>query len=297
MTIGTRTLGPRPDRLRARPRLHGHEPVATAPPTATSRSRPSTARSTSASRSSTPPTSTAAATTRSWSARRSPDGATRCSWPPSSRSRAPASGPRIDGPAGERAGLRRREPAPAGRRRASTSTTSTGSTRRCRSRTPSARWPSWSQQGKVRYLGLSEASAASIRRAAAVHPIAALQSEWSLWTRDLEDEVLRRRPRARHRHRAVQPARPRLPHRRDHQPGATSATTTSAGTSRASRARRSRPTCAWSTPCATGRREGGHAGPARARLGARPGRRRRPDPRHQAPHATSRRTPARSPSS
>jgi aryl-alcohol dehydrogenase-like predicted oxidoreductase len=46
------------------------------------------------------------------------------------------------------------------------------------------------QQGKVRYLGLSEASAASIRRAVAVHPIAALQSEWSLWTRDLESEVL-----------------------------------------------------------------------------------------------------------
>jgi aryl-alcohol dehydrogenase-like predicted oxidoreductase len=45
------------------------------------------------------------------------------------------------------------------------------------------------QQGKVRFLGLSEASAASIRRAVAVHPIAALQSEWSLWTRDLEDEV------------------------------------------------------------------------------------------------------------
>jgi aryl-alcohol dehydrogenase-like predicted oxidoreductase len=42
------------------------------------------------------------------------------------------------------------------------------------------------QQGKVRFLGLSEASAASIRRAVAVHPIAALQSEWSLWTRDLE---------------------------------------------------------------------------------------------------------------
>ena len=46
------------------------------------------------------------------------------------------------------------------------------------------------QAGKVRYLGLSEASAASIRRAVAVHPIAALQSEWSLWTRDLEGEVL-----------------------------------------------------------------------------------------------------------
>jgi aryl-alcohol dehydrogenase-like predicted oxidoreductase len=42
------------------------------------------------------------------------------------------------------------------------------------------------QAGKVRYLGLSEASAASIRRAVTVHPIAALQSEWSLWTRDLE---------------------------------------------------------------------------------------------------------------
>jgi aryl-alcohol dehydrogenase-like predicted oxidoreductase len=46
------------------------------------------------------------------------------------------------------------------------------------------------EQGKVRYLGLSEASAATIRRAVAVHPIAALQSEWSLWTRDLEDEVV-----------------------------------------------------------------------------------------------------------
>ncbi|SDF40532.1 Predicted oxidoreductase [Blastococcus aurantiacus] len=46
------------------------------------------------------------------------------------------------------------------------------------------------QEGKVRHLGLSEASAASIRRAVAVHPIAALQSEWSLWTRDLEEEVL-----------------------------------------------------------------------------------------------------------
>jgi aryl-alcohol dehydrogenase-like predicted oxidoreductase len=46
------------------------------------------------------------------------------------------------------------------------------------------------QAGKVRFLGLSEASADSLERAVAVHPIAALQSEWSLWTRDLEDEVL-----------------------------------------------------------------------------------------------------------
>jgi aryl-alcohol dehydrogenase-like predicted oxidoreductase len=46
------------------------------------------------------------------------------------------------------------------------------------------------QQGKVRYLGLSEASAATIRRAASVHPISALQTEYSLWSRDPEDEIL-----------------------------------------------------------------------------------------------------------
>ncbi len=44
--------------------------------------------------------------------------------------------------------------------------------------------------GKVRYLGLSEAGASTIRRAHAVHPITAVQSEYSLWTRDPEDEVL-----------------------------------------------------------------------------------------------------------
>lgn len=46
------------------------------------------------------------------------------------------------------------------------------------------------QQGKVRYLGLSEAGVANIRRAHAVHPISALQSEYSLWERNLEDDVL-----------------------------------------------------------------------------------------------------------
>jgi aryl-alcohol dehydrogenase-like predicted oxidoreductase len=46
------------------------------------------------------------------------------------------------------------------------------------------------REGKVRALGLSEAGAAQIRRAHAVHPIAALQSEYSLWTRDPEGEVL-----------------------------------------------------------------------------------------------------------
>ncbi|MFL6145806.1 MAG: aldo/keto reductase [Labedaea sp.] len=44
--------------------------------------------------------------------------------------------------------------------------------------------------GKVRHLGLSEAGAETIRRAAAVHPIAAVQSEWSLWSRDIEESVV-----------------------------------------------------------------------------------------------------------
>ena len=46
------------------------------------------------------------------------------------------------------------------------------------------------RQGKVRFLGLSEANPETIRRAHAVHPITALQSEYSLWTRDPEEEVL-----------------------------------------------------------------------------------------------------------
>lgn len=46
------------------------------------------------------------------------------------------------------------------------------------------------QEGKVRYLGMSEASAATIRRAYTVHPITALQTEYSLWSREVEDEIL-----------------------------------------------------------------------------------------------------------
>ncbi len=46
------------------------------------------------------------------------------------------------------------------------------------------------EAGKVRHLGLSEAGASTIRRAVAVHPIAALQSEWSLWSRDIEDSAV-----------------------------------------------------------------------------------------------------------
>lgn len=46
------------------------------------------------------------------------------------------------------------------------------------------------EAGKVRYLGLSEAAPATLRRACAVHPIHALQTEYSLWSRDVEDEIL-----------------------------------------------------------------------------------------------------------
>uniref|UniRef100_A0A7N2R253 Uncharacterized protein n=1 Tax=Quercus lobata TaxID=97700 RepID=A0A7N2R253_QUELO len=46
------------------------------------------------------------------------------------------------------------------------------------------------EEGKVKYIGLSEASPDTIRRAHAVHPITALQMEWSLWTRDIEEEII-----------------------------------------------------------------------------------------------------------
>jgi hypothetical protein len=46
------------------------------------------------------------------------------------------------------------------------------------------------EEGKVKYLGLSEASASDIRRAHAVYPITAVQMEWSLWARDLEEDIV-----------------------------------------------------------------------------------------------------------
>ncbi|KAJ4956143.1 hypothetical protein NE237_012926 [Protea cynaroides] len=46
------------------------------------------------------------------------------------------------------------------------------------------------EEGKIKYIGLSEASASTIRRAHAVHPITAVQLEWSLWTRDVEDDII-----------------------------------------------------------------------------------------------------------
>lgn len=46
------------------------------------------------------------------------------------------------------------------------------------------------EEGKVKYLGLSEASGSDIRRAHAVHPITAVQIEWSLWAREVEEDVI-----------------------------------------------------------------------------------------------------------
>nr|GEZ14353.1 probable aldo-keto reductase 2 [Tanacetum cinerariifolium] len=46
------------------------------------------------------------------------------------------------------------------------------------------------EEGKVKYVGLSEAFASTIRRAQAVHPLTAIELEWSLWTRDAEEEIV-----------------------------------------------------------------------------------------------------------
>jgi len=46
------------------------------------------------------------------------------------------------------------------------------------------------EEGKIKYIGLSEASASTIRRAHAVHPITAVQLEWSLWSRDVEEDII-----------------------------------------------------------------------------------------------------------
>ena len=78
------------------------------------------------------------------------------------------------------------------------------------------------KSGKVRYLGLSEAAPATIRRAHAVHPIAALQTEYSLWSRDPEAELLATCRELGIAFVAVQPARPRVPDRtvpNDRRPG------------------------------------------------------------------------------
>ena len=99
-------------------------------------------------------------------------------------------------------------------------------------------------EGKVRYLGLSEAGPATIRRAHAVHPIAALQTEYSLWTRDPEAELLPLLRELGHRLRSLFASRPWLPDRRAFALPSSSPTTTGARPTRVSPARTSGSTCA-----------------------------------------------------
>ena len=116
------------------------------------------------------------------------------------------------------------------------------------------------QQGTVRHIGLSEASPATIRRAHAVHPIAALQTEYSLWTRHVEAEIL---PTCRELGLGFVPYSPLG------RGGGSHSRPEPAARLHAREARR---------------REGMHIGPARAGVGARSRRRHRADPGHEAAH-------------
>ena len=86
----------------------------------------------------------------------------------------------------------------------------------------------------------------TLRRAHAVHPIAALQTEYSLWSATARTTVLRDLPRARHRVRRLQPARPRLPDRRDQDATDAGAERLPPRQSRASRRQLRRRTSSWS---------------------------------------------------
>ena len=99
------------------------------------------------------------------------------------------------------------------------------------------------EQGKVRFLGLSEAHPDRIRRAHAVHPIAAVQTEYSLLYRAEAEETRADHARARHRLRRLLAARPRLPHRRHQRRFPTS--TGAARSTRGSRPSTSRTTASW----------------------------------------------------
>ena len=174
----------------------------------------------------------------------------------------------------------------------STSTTSTASTRTSPIEETVGAMAELVEEGKVRHLGLSEAAPETIRRAHAVHPITALQTEYSSVDPRPRGGDPADLPRARHRLRPLLAARARLPLR------------PLQVTRRAGRGRLPphRPALPGREPGGEPearregrgdrRGEGHHPGAARAGLGARPGRRHRPDPGHQAPHATSRRTPA-----
>ncbi len=179
-------------------------------------------------------------------------------------------------------------------RTASISSTSTASTRRCRSRTWSGRWRALVSRGEGALPRALRGRRATIRRAHAVHPITALQSEYSLWERNLEPEIipLLREPRDRPRAllarsaAASSPARcggPRSTRRR-----------TSGAATRASRARTSTRTCAPRDAVREiAARKGATPGQIALAWLLQQGRRRRADPRDEAAALTSRRTSPR----
>ena len=180
-----------PHRLRARPRLHGDVGVLRHRLTSRPASTPSAVPSTSASRSSTPRTCTAPSRTSGSSAGRSPAAATRSSSRRSSATSAARTASRlgIDGsPEYVRAAC------DASLQRLGVDHIDLYYQHRVDRSVPIEETVGAMAElvaaGKVRHLGLSEASPETIRRAHAVHPITALQTEYSLFTRDLEDEIL-----------------------------------------------------------------------------------------------------------
>ena len=245
--------------------------------TTPSRSPPSTARSSSASPSSTPPTCTARTPTRSCVgkalARPPRRGGHRHQVrhrPRPRRRRRPR--PSTAAPEYVRAGLRRARCAGSAST-TSTSTTSTASTRQRRSRRRSARWPSSSPRARCATSACPRRRPTTIRRAHAVHPISALQTEYSLWSRDPEAEILPDAARARHRLRAVQPARARVPDRHAALARRSRRGRLPPAPARASRATTSTPTRRSSRSSRTiAGAQGRDAGAGRAGLGARAGR-------------------------
>ena len=125
------------------------------------------------------------------------------------------------------------------------------------------------QEGKVKHFGLSEAAAGTIRRAHAVQPVTAVQSEYSLWTRSPRSGGLADARGARHRLRALQPAGEGIPDREDRRGHERSTAPTSEPRSRGSLLRRARRTRRSSICSARSRAEERDTGTDRARLAAR----------------------------
>src|SRR6202034_3979848 len=159
--------------------------------TTTRRSPPSIARSSAALRFSIRPTCTGSDATKSWSGGQSGAAATRSYWP---RNSAPSAVRRADCFRSGAAAAYGREAGDASLKRLGVETIDLYYQHRVDPKTPIedtvGAMADLVRQGKVRHLALSEAKPETIRRAAAVHPIAALQTEYSLWSREPEDGLL-----------------------------------------------------------------------------------------------------------